>query len=254
MREFEQMEMEYFVPPDDGERWYRYWIDERFNWYLRYGVRATRLRVREHGPEERSHYSRGTSDIEYLYPIGWSELEGIANRGDYDLARHTEFSTTKLEYVGPDGERYVPYVIEPAVSIDRIFLALLIDAYDEEIVAERERTVLRLHPDMAPVTAAVLPLIAKSDAMVSRARALYEELRRRHRVEYDDNGAIGRRYRRQDEIGTPFAFTIDDQTLADDTVTVRDRDSLAQERIALDAARAYLDDALERPWQSPKID
>src|SRR5919205_304275 len=238
LREFEQMEMEFFVPPADAEQWYRYWIDERLNWYLRYGLRRSRLRVREHGPEERSHYSRGTSDIEYLYPIGWSELEGIANRGDYDLARHTEYSTTKLEYVAPDGERYVPYVIEPAVSIDRIFLALLIDAYDEETVGERDRTVLRLHPDMAPVTAAVLPLIAKSDEMVSRARALYEELRRRHRVEYDDNGAIGRRYRRQDEIGTPFAFTIDEQKLEDDTVTIRDRDSLEQERIALAQVRA----------------
>jgi glycyl-tRNA synthetase len=254
MREFEQMEMEYFVPPAEAERWYRYWIDERLSWYVRYGLRESRLRIREHGPEERSHYSQGTSDIEYLYPIGWSELEGIANRGDYDLRRHTEFSTTKLEYVGPDGERYVPHVIEPAVSIDRIFLALVIDAYDEETVGERDRIVLRLHPDMAPVTAAVLPLIAKSDEMVGHARALYEELRRRHRVEYDDNGAIGRRYRRQDEIGTPFAFTIDEQTLADATVTVRDRDSLAQERIAIGAARAYLDDALARPWRSPKGD
>jgi glycyl-tRNA synthetase len=242
------------VPPAEADRWYRYWIDERLNWYLRYGLRKSRLRLREHGPEERSHYSRGTSDIEYLYPIGWSELEGVANRGDYDLTRHTEFSTTKLEYVGHDGERYVPYVIEPAVSIDRIFLSLLIDGYDEETIGERDRTVLRLHPDMAPVTAAVLPLIAKSDEMVGRARALYEELRRRHRVEYDDNGAIGRRYRRQDEIGTPFAFTIDERTLDDDTVTVRDRDSLAQERIALGAARAYLDDALAYPWRTPKSD
>src|SRR5919199_546836 len=252
VREFEQMEMEFFVPPADAEPWYRYWIDERWRWYLTYGLRESRLRIREHGEEERSHYSQGTSDIEYLYPIGWGELEGIANRGDYDLTRHTDFSTAKLEYVGPDGERYVPYVIEPAVSIERIFLALLIDGYDEEVVGERERTVLRLHPDMAPVTAAVLPLIAKNEEMVSRARALYEGLRRRHRVEYDDNGAIGRRYRRQDQIGTPFAFTVDEQTIGDGTVTVRDRDSLAQERIALGAARAYLDDALERPWSSPK--
>src|SRR5439155_1831958 len=189
-----------------------------------------------------------------LYPIGWSELEGVANRGDYDLTRHTEFSTTKLEYVGPDGDRYVPFVIEPAVSIERIFVALLVDAYDEEVVAERERTVLRLHPEMAPVTAAVLPLVAKSDEMVSRARSLYEDLRPHHRVEYDDNGAIGRRYRRQDEIGTPFAFTIDEQTLADDTVPVRDRDTLAQERLQIGGVRGYLDDALERPWQTPEAD
>jgi glycyl-tRNA synthetase len=252
VREFEQMEMEYFVPPADAEYWYRYWIDERLSWYRRYGLREGRLRVREHGPEERSHYSLGTSDIEYLYPIGWSELEGVANRGDYDLTRHTQFSGTTLEYVGPEGERYVPYVIEPAVSIERIFVALLVDAYDEEVVGERRRTVLRFHPEMAPVTAAVLPLIAKSEGMTSAARALYDELRRWHRVEYDDSGAIGRRYRRQDEIGTPFAFTIDEQTLDEQTVTVRDRDSLAQERLAITGVRGWLADALERPWTTPK--
>jgi glycyl-tRNA synthetase len=254
VREFEQMEMEYFVAPSDAEHWYRYWIDQRLTWYRRYGLRESRLRVREHGPEERSHYSQGTSDIEYLYPIGWSELEGVANRGDYDLRRHTEFSTTTLEYVGPDGERYVPYVIEPAVSIERIFVALLVDAYDEEVIGERQRTVLRLHPELAPVSAAILPLIAKSEGMTTAARALYGDLRRRHRVEYDDSGAIGRRYRRQDEIGTPFAFTIDEQTLEDQTVTVRDRDSLAQERLPIAGVRAWLDDALERPWRTPKSD
>src|SRR2546421_4301120 len=208
VREFEQMEMEYFVPPSEAEQWYRYWIDERLNWYLRYGLRRSRLRVREHGPEERSHYSQGTSDIEYEYPIGWSELEGVANRGDFDLTQHAQYSGTKLEYVGQEGERYVPYVIEPAVSIERSMVALLVDAYHEEVVAERERTVLRLHPKMAPVTAAILPLIGKSDDMVAKARSLYEDLRRWHSVEYDDSGAIGRRYRRQDEIGTPWAFTV----------------------------------------------
>jgi glycyl-tRNA synthetase len=254
VREFEQMEMEFFVPPDDAERWYRYWIDERMSWYLKYGLRESRLRVREHGEEERSHYSRATSDIEYLYPIGWSELEGVANRGDYDLTQHTLHSGTKLEYVGEGGERYTPWVIEPAVSIERILVAMLVDAYDEEVVAERERTVLRLHPAIAPVKAAILPLIGKSTDMVARAKALQSELRRRHVVEYDDGGAIGRRYRRQDEIGTPFAFTIDEQTLEDDTVTVRDRDSLAQERLPLAGVPGWLDDALERPWQTPKGD
>jgi glycyl-tRNA synthetase len=254
VREFEQMEMEFFVPPAEADEWYRYWIDERLGWYLKYGLRRSRLRVREHGDDERSHYSSATSDIEYLYPIGWSELEGVANRGDYDLTRHTEFSTTKLEYVGPDGERYTPYVIEPAVSIERIFVAMLVDAYDEEVVGERERTVLRLHPAIAPVKAAILPLIGKDTEMVAQARTLYEELRRRHLVEYDDGGAIGRRYRRQDEIGTPFAFTIDEQTLEDGTVTVRDRDSLAQERLPLEGVAAWLDDALERPWATPKPD
>jgi glycyl-tRNA synthetase len=254
VREFEQMEMEYFVPPPEAEQWYRYWIDERLGWYLRYGLRKSRLRVREHSTEERSHYSQGTSDIEYLYPIGWSELEGVANRGAFDLTQHTEFSGTKLEYVGQDGERYVPHVIEPAVSIERILVALLVDAYDEEVVAERERTVLRFHPAIAPIKAAILPLISKDAGMVAKARALYEELRLKHLVEYDDGGAIGRRYRRQDEIGTPFAFTVDEQTLADDTVTVRDRDSLAQERLPLGGVRAWLEEALEQPWQSPKQD
>src|SRR6187549_3393759 len=184
VREFEQMEMEFFVPPAEAEEWYRYWIDARLGWYLRYGLRRSNLRVREHGPEERSHYSQGTSDIEYDYPIGWSELEGVANRGDYDLTRHTEFSGTELEYVGPEGaERYVPYVIEPAVSIERIFVAMMVDAYDEEEVAGRERTVLRLHPAIAPVKAAVLPLISKDATMVEKARSLYEELRRSHVVE-----------------------------------------------------------------------
>jgi glycyl-tRNA synthetase len=255
VREFELMEMEYFVPPADAAEWHRYWIDARLEWHLRYGLRRSRLRVREHGPEERSHYSQGTSDIEYEYPIGWSELEGIANRGDYDLSRHTEFSGTELEYVGPEGaERYVPYVIEPAVSIERIFVAMLVDAYDEEEVAGRERTVLRLHPAIAPVKAAVLPLVAKDAGMVEKARALYEELRGSQVVEYDEGGAIGRRYRRQDEIGTPFAFTVDDQTLEDDTVTIRERDSLAQERLAIGQVAARLADELGKPWTTPKAD
>jgi glycyl-tRNA synthetase len=254
MREFEQMEMEFFVPPDDAGQWFHYWVDARYRWYTDLGVRESHLRKREHDASERSHYSSATTDLEYLYPIGWSELEGIANRGEYDLTQHTQNSGTKLEYVGPDGERYTPHVIEPAVSIDRILLAFLVDGYDEEVVAERQRTVLRLHPRIAPVKAAILPLIGRSDEMVDRARGLYEELRRRHIVEYDDGGAIGRRYRRQDEIGTPFAFTIDEQTLEDDTVTVRDRDSLAQERLPLAGVRAWLDDAIERPWKTPKPD
>jgi glycyl-tRNA synthetase len=254
-REFEQMEMEYFVPPDEADEWYRYWIDQRFNWYTRYGLRENHLRVRPHDPDELSHYSSATSDIEYQIPIGWSELEGVANRGDFDLTQHTNHSGTKLEYVdSATGERYTPHVIEPAGGADRALLAFLVDAYDEEIVGDRQRTVLRLHPQIAPVKAAVLPLIGKHEQMVATARALSEELRRRHAVEYDDSGAIGRRYRRQDEIGTPFAFTIDEQTLEDDTVTIRDRDSLAQERLPLGSVAGYLDEALEQPWKTPKPD
>jgi glycyl-tRNA synthetase len=252
-REFEQMEMEFFVPPDKADEWYRYWIDERLGWYRRYGLRESHLRVRPHDADELSHYSSGTSDVEYLFPIGWSELEGIANRGAYDLNRHTEFSGTKLEWVDAGtGERFVPHVIEPAGGVDRSLLAFLVDAYDEEVVGDRERTVLRLHPRLAPVKAAVLPLIAKDLGMVGKARGLYEELRAELPVEYDDAGAIGRRYRRQDEIGTPFAFTVDQQTLADDTVTIRERDSLAQERIAIARVAARLADELRRPWTTPK--
>jgi glycyl-tRNA synthetase len=249
VREFEQMEMEYFVPPADAERWYAYWVEQRLNWHLALGLRRSRLRVREHSAEERSHYSSGTSDIEYLYPIGWQELEGVANRGDFDLTQHTEHSGTKLEWIEQGGERYTPYVIEPAVSIERIFVALLCDAYHEEVVGDRDRTVLRLHPTVAPVKAAILPLIPRNEEMVRRAHALRDELRDRFLVEYDDGGQIGRRYRRQDEIGTPWAFTIDEQTLEDETVTVRERDSLAQERLPLSGVASWLDDALRRPWQ-----
>jgi glycyl-tRNA synthetase len=252
VREFEQMEMEYFVPPAEAHRWYEYWIEQRLQWYLDLGLRRSMLRVRPHAAEERSHYSSATSDIEYLYPIGWQELEGVANRGDFDLTQHTEHSGTKLEWIEQGGERYTPHVIEPAVSIERIFVAMLCDAYDEEVVAERDRTVLRLHPAIAPVKAAILPLIPRNDEMVTRSRALLDELRLRWLVEYDDGGQIGRRYRRQDEIGTPWAFTIDEQTLEDETVTVRDRDSLAQERLPLSGVAGWLEDALRRPWASPK--
>jgi len=250
--EFEQMEMEFFVPPTEADEWYRYWVDERYAWHRRYGIRESHLRIRPHEADELSHYSSGTSDIEYLFPIGWSELEGVANRGDFDLTAHTGASGTKLEWVEQDGSRYTPHVIEPALGVNRSMLAFLIDAYDEEVVAERERTVLRLHPQLAPVKAAVLPLIGKSEDMTGRARKLYEELRAVLSVEYDDGGQIGRRYRRQDEIGTPYALTIDDQTLEDDTITIRERDSLAQERISIARAREHLLDRLTAPWSSPK--
>jgi glycyl-tRNA synthetase len=251
--EFEQMEMEYFVAPGEAEEWFRYWVDERVAWHLRYGIRDSHLRVRPHDAEELSHYSSATSDLEYLFPIGWSELEGIAHRGDFDLAAHTQASGTKLEWV--DGEeRYTPHVVEPALGVNRSMLAFMVDAYDEEVVAERERTVLRLHPALAPVKIAVLPLIARNEDMVGKARALYEELRRAVVAEYDDSGQIGRRYRRQDEIGTPYALTIDEQTLDDDTVTIRDRDSLAQERIPISGAKALVLDKLSQDWTTPRTD
>jgi glycyl-tRNA synthetase len=250
VREFELMELEFFVPPRDAAKWHEYWIEQRLGWHRSLGLREENLRVREHSADERSHYSTATSDIEYLYPIGWQELEGLANRGEYDLTQHTQHSGTKLEWIDPDGNRYTPHVIEPAVSIERIFVALLCDAYHEEVVGDRERVVLRLHPQVAPVKAAILPLVPRDEGMATRARALYEELRRHHVVEHDDSGQIGRRYRRQDEIGTPWAFTVDDQTLEDETVTVRDRDSLAQERLPLGGVRRWLDEALQRDWAS----
>ena len=247
MREFEQMEMEFFVPPTESTKWYEYWIAERRRWYLDLGLRESHLRVRPHDPDELSHYSSGTSDLEYLFPIGWSELEGIANRGDFDLTAHAEHSRTKLEWIGHE-ERYVPHVIEPAAGADRAALAFLVDAYDEEVVAERPRTVLRLHPRLAPVKVAVLPLVGNDAGLVEKARPLYEELRKVLPAEYDESAAIGKRYRRQDEIGTPWAITIDHDTLTDGTVTLRDRDSLAQERIPIEGVRALLVDRLEQPW------
>src|SRR5258707_2069401 len=231
-REFEQMEMEFFVPPAESQKWFEYWVDARRQWYVDLGLRESHLRVRAHDADELSHYSSGTSDLEYLFPIGWSELEGIANRGDFDLRAHAEHSGTKLEWIGQD-ERYVPHVIEPAAGADRAALSFLVDAYDEEEVGGEPRVVLRFHPRLAPVKVAVLPLVGKDEGLVGKARPLYEDLRRAMSAEYDDSASIGKRYRRQDEIGTPWALTIDHQTLEDDTVTVRDRDSLAQERIPI---------------------
>ncbi|HEV3000132.1 MAG TPA: glycine--tRNA ligase [Solirubrobacteraceae bacterium] len=252
-REFEQMEMEYFVPPADGPRWYEYWKDERRRWYEDLGIRPDQLRLREHDADELSHYSSGTADVEYLFPIGWSELEGVANRTDFDLRAHAEHSGEKLEYFDQGtGERYVPHVVEPAAGADRATLAFLVDAYDEEEVEGEKRTVLKLHPRLAPVKVAVLPLVRK-DGQPERAREVFEALRRRVQAEYDEGGSIGKRYRRQDEIGTPFCVTIDHQTLEDGTVTVRDRDSLAQERVAIEALPDHVAARVEQPWRSPKL-
>jgi len=252
-REFEQMEMEYFVPPDEAPSWHEYWLGERERWYADLGIRPDFLRLREHGPEELSHYSSATSDIEYLFPIGWSELEGIANRGDFDLTQHAKFSGEKLEYFDPEsGTAYVPHVIEPAAGTDRAALAFLVDAYDTEEVEGRRRTVLRFHPRIAPVKAAVLPLISK-EGMPERAREIYESVRLRVPTEYDEGGSIGRRYRRQDEIGTPWGITVDGQTMRDGTVTLRDRDSLEQDRVPAEGLGELLAAKLAEPWRSPKL-
>jgi glycyl-tRNA synthetase len=265
-REFEQMEMEFFVPPPDAQRWFEHWLAERERWYTELGIRPDHLRLRAHDADELSHYSSGTSDVEYLFPstdgVGgarWSELEGIANRGDFDLTQHAQFSGEKLEYFDQQtGERYVPHVIEPAAGADRATLAFLVDAYDEELVSEEGagdgemRTLLRLHPRLAPVKAAVLPLV-KKDGQPELAHEIHRALRSRVQSEYDEGGSIGKRYRRQDEIGTPFCLTVDHQSVEDGTVTLRDRDSLAQERVPMEGIAEEIERRVLSPWTSPKL-
>jgi glycyl-tRNA synthetase len=252
-REFEQMEIEYFVPPPEAPIWYDRWRQWRLDWYIELGIRPDHLQMREHGQDELSHYSSATSDIEYQFPMGWSELEGIANRGDFDLTQHAKYSGEKLEYVdSATGERYVPYVIEPSAGADRGTLAFMVDSYDEEEVEGRERVLLRLHPRLAPIKVAVLPLVNK-DGQPETARKIYEELRKLMPAEFDTGGSIGKRYRRQDEIGTPWGVTVDHQTMEDQTVTLRDRDSLTQERIAIDKLAAELQGRLNAPWRTPKL-
>jgi glycyl-tRNA synthetase len=251
--EFEQMEMEFFVPPDEAQQWHEHWLKERMEWYVRLGIRPDHLKLRPHDADELSHYSSATSDVEYLYPIGWSELEGIANRGDFDLTQHAQHSGEKLEYFDTaSGDRYIPHVIEPAAGVGRTVLAVLCDAYDEEEVAGEQRTVLKLHPRLAPIKVAVLPLVRK-DGQPELAHEVFELLRGQMQAEYDEGGSIGKRYRRQDEIGTPFCVTIDHQSLEDRTVTVRDRDSLGQERVAVDQLTAVLGARLAAPWRTPKL-
>jgi glycyl-tRNA synthetase len=274
-REFEQMEMEYFVPPSEAQKWFDHWLQQRMSWYLGLGIRQDHLRLRAHEDSELSHYSSATSDVEYLFPATgsangaadsaggarWSELEGIANRGDFDLTQHANHSGEKLEYFDQgNGERYVPYVIEPAAGADRAMLAFLVDAYDEEVVAGEgsgagageTRTLLRLHPRLSPVKVAVLPLVRK-DGQPELARDVYGSLRGLLQAEYDDGGSIGKRYRRQDEIGTPFCITIDHESVSDRTVTLRDRDTLTQERLPIDGLAEELSNRLSAPWSTPKL-
>jgi glycyl-tRNA synthetase len=234
-REFEQMEMEFFVKPDPVEEqsWFDYWVGTRFSWYVKYGVKADHLRLRPHAADELSHYSRGTTDVEFLYPFGWGELEGIARRGSYDLDQHAQFSGKDLTYFDEEAKaRYRPWVIEPAAGVDRTMLAFLLDAYDEDVVENEERIVLRLDPRLAPIKVAVYPLLRKL-GQPEKAHEVQAMLQRNFTVAYDQAGSIGRRYRRMDEIGTPCGVTIDHQTMEDNTVTLRDRDTTTQERIAV---------------------
>ncbi|MGI8662125.1 MAG: glycine--tRNA ligase [Acidimicrobiales bacterium] len=232
-REFEQMEMEYFVPPLEVQQWYEYWLEERYRWYIELGMPETHLRLRAHEADELSHYSSATSDVEFLFPWGWDELEGIANRGDYDLTQHSKASGEKLEYFEQaTNERYTPHVIEPAAGATRTTMAFLMAAYDEEEVRDDTRAVLRLHPRLAPYKVAVLPL-SKNEQLSPVAREVLALVQPHFMTDFDQTQAIGRRYRRQDEIGTPLCVTVDFESLEDGAVTVRERDTMGQERIAL---------------------
>ncbi len=229
-REFEQMEMQFFIHPSEDAKWFAYWKEQRWQFYLDLGIRPENLRWHEHGPGDLAHYAKEAYDIEYKFSFGWKELEGVHNRTDFDLTRHKEFSGKDLRYWDEQTkEKYIPYIIETSAGCDRTLLTCLVDAYDEEEVKGEQRVILRLHPRIAPYKAAILPLV-KKDGMPEVARKLHDDLRKKFKVFYDEGGAIGRRYRRMDEIGTPYCFTIDGQTLEDDTVTLRDRDSMDQMR------------------------
>ncbi len=245
MREFEQMEMEFFCAPGTDEEWHEYWQAERLRWWQDLGVRKAKLRIRPHGKDELAHYARGCGDIEYEYPWGWDEVEGVANRGDYDLSHHQEGSGRGLAYRDDEKKAWVvPYVIEPSGGVDRCFLTVLCDAYEEEVKPNGEtRTVLHLHPKLAPTQVAIFPLVKKL-GMPEKAQEIYADLKTRFRCLYDQAGSIGKRYARNDEVGTPFCVTVDGDSIEDGTVTVRHRDSLEQERVPAENLAAYLGDAM----------
>ena len=241
IREFEQMELEFFCKPGTDLEWFKYWKDYCENFLLSLGIKKENMRLRDHDPEELSHYSNATTDIEYLFPFGWGELWGIADRTDFDLKKHSEFSGEKMEYTDPEsGEKYIPYCIEPSLGADRVALAFLVDAYDEEVVDPEKndtRVVMHFHPALAPIKAAVLPLSKK---LSEEAVKVYEKLASEFMCEYDESGSIGKRYRRQDEIGTPFCITYDFDSRDDDSVTVRHRDSMEQERVKIEDLTDYI--------------
>ena len=247
LREFEQMELEFFVPPADEMKWLDHWKEERLNWYLGLGIRREHLRLRAHGKDELAHYARGAFDVEYEFPFGWSELEGIAARGDFDLAAHQKASGKDLSYFDDiHRERYLPHVVEPSAGVDRTMLTLMIDAYHEEEVRGEQRVVLKFHHSMAPIQVAILPL-SRKEPLTALATKIEHELRPHFRTEYDDTQSIGKRYRRQDEIGTPFAVTIDFETINDNAVTIRSRDEMTQDRVPIADLRQALATRLQHP-------
>ncbi len=240
-REFEQMEIEFFVKPETDEEWFKYWLEERLGWYVKLGIKRDNLRLRPHTKDELAHYARDCYDIEYLFPMGWAELEGIANRGDFDLVQHAKYSGKEMSYFDEETEEHIiPYIIEPSAGVDRSALAFLLNAYDEEIDNQEIRVVLRLDPSLAPIKVAALPL-SRNERLVPLAKEVYAELRRSFMAQYDDSQSIGRRYRRQDEIGTPFCVTIDFQSLEDNQVTIRERDTMRQIRVPLTQLKSALE-------------
>ena len=244
-REFEQMEIEFFVKPGTDEEWFNYWLEERYNWYLKLGIKKETLQLRQHTKGELAHYARACYDIDYLFPTGWAELEGIANRGDFDLVQHASSSGKSLDYFDEETkEHFIPYIIEPSAGVDRSALAFLCDAYDEEPDNEEVRVILRLHPTLAPMKVAVCPL-SRREQLVKVAKEIYTDLRQQWMVSYDDTQSIGRRYRRQDEIGTPLCVTIDFQSLEDKQVTLRERDTMNQIRLPIAELRSTLQAKLE---------
>ena len=244
-REFEQMEMQFFVKPGTDSEWLEFWRGERMKWLVGLGVRAEKLRFHQHTKDELAHYAKDAYDVQYEFPFGWQEFEGIHNRTNFDLSRHQEFSGKKLEYLDvATNERFIPYVVETSAGADRTTLVVMVDAYHEDEVEGEKRVVLRLHPALAPLKAAVFPLVNK-DGMPELARRIFDDLRKYYNTFYDDGGSIGRRYRRQDEAGTPFGITIDGQSTQDGSVTVRDRDTLKQDRVAADRLVTYLAENLK---------
>ena len=245
-REFEQMELEYFTRPEESGKWFEYWIEERLEWYKRFGIKKENIKLRQHGKEELAHYAKSCYDIEFHFPFGWSELEGIAHRADFDLKQHADKAGEQLSYYDEETKKEItPHVIEPSGGVDRAFLAFLLDAYRAEKVRGEKRVVLGLHKDLAPVKVAVLPLLRNRPEVVKMATGIHKDLMGDYKTSYDDTASIGRLYRRQDEVGTLYCVTVDVQSLDDKKVTVRDRDTMEQERISVDMLKKYIDDKVK---------